>query len=125
METLLLNDCAGKGCLNCGKWFVTSEYLVGKRRNPLSYCARCRHLNVLRHRGCKASLGDFDRRDATTECDLCGGPPGPRGWYIDHCHVSGRVRGFLCSRCNTGLGMFLDDPVLMRAAAEYVEKHSE
>ncbi|HEY7664355.1 MAG TPA: endonuclease VII domain-containing protein [Xanthobacteraceae bacterium] len=39
---------------------------------------------------------------------------------IDHCHATGKVRGLLCKRCNTGLGCYRDDPTLTRAATEYL-----
>lgn len=43
---------------------------------------------------------------------------------VDHCHATGAVRELLCDQCNTALGKFRDDPALMRAAADYVERHA-
>lgn len=60
---------------------------------------------------------------AKGRCELCGDPPSSRGLGIDHCHRTGIVRGLLCTRCNTALGKLRDDPRLMRAAADYVERH--
>ena len=42
---------------------------------------------------------------------------------VDHSHTTGKVRGLLCLRCNTGLGRFLDNPVLLRDAADYLSTH--
>lgn len=41
--------------------------------------------------------------------------------HVDHCHSSGKVRGLLCFFCNAGIGMFKDDPRLMKAAIRYLE----
>lgn len=41
----------------------------------------------------------------------------------DHDHETGYNRDGICGRCNTGLGMFLDSPRLMRRAARYIERH--
>jgi hypothetical protein len=40
---------------------------------------------------------------------------------VDHCHSTGRVRGLLGKRCNSGAGFFDDDADRMRRAADHVE----
>lgn len=40
---------------------------------------------------------------------------------IDHCHTKGTVRGLLCSKCNTGIGFFNDDPESLRNAIRYLD----
>jgi hypothetical protein len=52
-------------------------------------------------------------------CGICKAPAKPL--CIDHCHATGKVRGFLCRECNLGLGNYHDDPARMRAAAVYLE----
>ncbi len=43
---------------------------------------------------------------------------------IDHCHTTGKVRGLLCSRCNTGLGLFKDNPEYLQNAITYLYNSS-
>ncbi len=43
---------------------------------------------------------------------------------IDHCHKTGKIRALLCHGCNTGIGKFKDDVVLLKAAIKYLKLHS-
>ena len=42
---------------------------------------------------------------------------------IDHDHETGKVRGLLCSACNTAIGQFNDDPSLVRKGLDYLLSH--
>jgi hypothetical protein len=55
-------------------------------------------------------------------CAVCRAPGAA---CVDHCHTTGRVRGILCRACNTGLGQFRDDRILILAAATYLEESSK
>jgi hypothetical protein len=59
------------------------------------------------------------------KCPICGEPPTAplKTLDLDHDHVTGRVRGFLCRGCNLALGGARDNPDILRALAEYVEQH--
>lgn len=39
---------------------------------------------------------------------------------LDHDHKTGRLRGVLCHKCNSGIGFFKDDPVLIQKAIDYL-----
>lgn len=51
----------------------------------------------------------------------------PRKDYavIDHCHVTGKMRGLVCSPCNTGIGQLGDNLEGVMKAARYLEKAEE
>lgn len=45
-----------------------------------------------------------------------------RRYDTDHSHVTGRVRGVICHRCNSLLGHARDSVAILRSAADYLEK---
>jgi hypothetical protein len=46
-----------------------------------------------------------------------------RRLHVDHDHVTGNFRSLLCHSCNAALGQVQDDPVILRALADYIERH--
>ena len=41
---------------------------------------------------------------------------------VDHCHVTGKVRGLLCHDCNTGIGKLKDNISLLESAIKYLKE---
>jgi len=44
---------------------------------------------------------------------------------VDHCHKTGKVRGLLCKKCNTALGMLEDNIQYFEAAILYLKNFEE
>ncbi len=44
-----------------------------------------------------------------------------KAFCVDHCHSTGKIRGLLCTNCNTAVGLLKDDPELMSQAARWVK----
>lgn len=75
------------------------------------------------------TLEEYERRQAAQGgvCAIC---QRTNAWnrregdllVVDHCHESNVVRGLLCHACNQALGLFRDDPELLRVAARYLER---
>lgn len=118
-------------------WRKNKEKYIGgcrKRSNQWYYNNKERHIATVRK--CKLLRAYNLTLDAWDEllikqggkCAICPRvEPGGKYnvWSIDHCHISGKVRGLVCRWCNTMLGMSKDNPETLRAAATYLEKHNE
>jgi Recombination endonuclease VII len=52
-------------------------------------------------------------------CAICRRRPKGR-LCVDHCHVTGRIRGLLCHSCNLALGYLRDDQASLIAAVAYL-----
>jgi hypothetical protein len=53
-------------------------------------------------------------------CAICSEVP-ESSLHVDHCHVTGKIRGLLCTQCNVGIGMMKESPLRLRSAIRYLE----
>ena len=43
---------------------------------------------------------------------------------VDHDHVTGKVRGLLCGRCNTSLGLLYENEIIIQSLLDYIRTHA-
>lgn len=55
-------------------------------------------------------------------CAICKRPASDfrNRFAVDHCHLSGLLRGLCCWGCNRAIGVFRDDVKRLKAAVEYL-----
>jgi hypothetical protein len=58
-------------------------------------------------------------------CAVSGLPLTEGNYHLDHCHKTKRLRGLITKKINWAIGLFEDNPELLRAAANYLEKNNE
>ncbi len=62
-------------------------------------------------------------RPTPESCECCGTKLlGGAQTHLDHCHKTGKFRGWLCNRCNRGLGYFGDCIEGLQRAIEYLKR---
>lgn len=89
------------------------------RYSTSSYCKRCAAKAFQKARY-KLSWDEIDYIWDSYDgyCESCGEECDTP--FMDHDHETGEVRGLICPRCNTGLGVFDDNIELLQAAIEYL-----
>ena len=104
-------------------------------RAKLGLCIDCGHTKDINHLRCNICLKrqrmsnikfcygkDAVLPQDNDVCSICGMLNEKSGHRlgIDHDHKTKQIRGYLCSKCNRGIGFFNDNPSLLQAAKEYV-----
>lgn len=92
-------------------------------------CPRCRvlrtakqfHKNASQRTGLSTYCAACTRDRNREQYALC---PSGNALHVDHCHATGRIRGLLCTPCNTSLGGFRDSPDLLNRAIQYLALYS-
>lgn len=113
------------------RWYAENrEKVYGQRiawvkRNPEKRKLVSRNFHLKYEFGISVDIWEqmFSTQGKMCAICKCTKPRGGR-WAVDHCHKTGKIRAILCMICNTGVGKFNDDPVLLRTAADYLEGHA-
>ncbi len=116
-----------KECTRCKVWLDLSLYNKAKTKD--SARTRCRNCErdykmMLRYNLTLEQVADFWGRE---NCEICERPfinsslGKGRFKCVDHCHITGKSRGFLCNACNAGIGYLGDDVDRIQRAIHYLQ----
>tara|TARA_B100001250_G_scaffold293225_1_gene254862 strand:+ start:939 stop:1508 length:570 start_codon:yes stop_codon:yes gene_type:complete len=126
------DEYENKICDRCYKYLDTEESFSGnriKKNNVVTKrpsCKSCR--KIIEGKSIKAD----DRRqwlkikpiNQLFDCPICNkiSIAGLTKIVLDHDHSTGKVRGYLCESCNTGIGRFKDNIELLKNAIKWLEE---
>jgi len=110
-----------KICPRCKKRRKLNQFHHNASRadGRMGHCKFCRNLYMREFAYYKYHLKKAGKLKRTVCCAIC------RNRYAavldqDHDHKTQKFRGFLCRRCNVGLGMFMDNVGRLKRAIAYL-----
>ena len=118
-----------RACRLCGIERPTSEFYARKDTGALrSECKEClRFKTSFRSTGWTREAYEAAFVKQHGQCAVCLCTLNSSRYTRlagDHCHKTGKLRGLLCTQCNTAIGLMKDSPTRLRAAVEYLERHA-
>ena len=115
-------------CKECNHSYAANWY----KRHPQKYKQKTRNGNLKRNHGIIDDTFLEMLKKQLGTCAICRKPEtlkdkngNVRFLAIDHDHKTGRIRGLLCAACNLMLGKAYDNPLVLRAAADYLEANND
>lgn len=127
-------------CYLCKKYNITySEYISNPEKYPIQAYRnhhnkkeRWKHKSLLRNY--QISIEEYKRlyEDQNGLCAACSKPETSktrlgttRLLCVDHNHKTNKVRGLLCSNCNTAIGLINEDLTILDNIKSYLTQHND
>ena len=128
-------DDGTKACGSCGCRLPPEEFHRNPQRKDKrnTTCKQCLSKHNKKHNR-KSNLNKYGldedsfakmSEEQDHKCKICGTEAADCRYgvlVVDHCHETGDVRGLLCPKCNTGIGLLKDDPRVLANAVKYLLK---
>ncbi len=121
-----------KQCIKCGEWKPSERFAFRSERNgkgteQRNDCKDCQRENAKIVRELRKLHPPPDPE--TYVCPACGRDKSHfKGWkkspfVLDHCHITGKFRDYICQYCNNTVGYADENPDILRRQADYLERH--
>lgn len=117
----ICKSCENKRIRESNRIAYNKEYAKRKRQENCPKFKRTeRNQNLKRFYG--ITIEDFELmlNNQNGVCKICSSDNGGNTLHVDHCHSTGKVRGLLCGKCNTAIGLMNDDIDVLLSAIKYL-----
>lgn len=84
-------------------------------------CQSCQKVRGKERSSIKKKFKNLKQPPIGSPCELCEKPV-YKNWQLDHCHETGKFRGWICKGCNTGMGGLGDTEESLVKALEYLRR---
>ena len=114
-------------CIHCGEEYTptlaSQKYCSGRCWNSVARKKKARLHKITVSPSTYKAISELQGG----KCAICEAESGSNGrkdrLAVDHIHGTETIRGLLCHRCNTAIGLFKDNIESLRSAISYLEKH--
>ncbi len=112
-------------CRICGPGKRNKRWRKNKGHRHTS---KIRRSTLIKAYGISPEAYDGMAKEQNDVCKICGNPETRKGCYtkrprklaVDHDHSTGRIRGLLCSNCNSALGFAGDNTWILGRMISYI-----
>lgn len=130
-----------KICTICGETKQIDDFSLLKKDKPYRQgeCKVCKNKkkDVMRRTTGKEknkklkqvfgiTIDDYNKilEQQENKCKICGKEAKTlnKNLSVDHCHATGKIRGLLCTHCNSLLGFALDNTSILENAIKYLKE---
>lgn len=111
-------------CRSCSSANARKHHAQRKKSDP-TYPRKKREAWVKATHGITLQQYEEKLLAQGSACGICKTPlisSGPLT-HLDHCHITNKLRDFLCTNCNRGLGHFKDNEQHLGEAMKYLKRH--
>lgn len=115
-----------KKCRRCGEtkdieYFAVNRKFASGGIARRAYCIDCGNKQKP-----ASGVKFYPKKPQKLTCPLCGDEvEGGHNIVLDHNHKTGKIRGFVCDNCNTGMGRAKDDIRILQNWIEWLNKDTE
>ena len=126
---LQMENFTYKTCSKCKQHLPTTNF--SKRGGENYLRTECKDCNKYLSKRRKELRAKYGQPPEDYECPICGrtapevsgeGSKRAAPFVVDHCHATDVFRGWLCHKCNRGIGAFGDGVEGLQRAINYLRK---